>query len=259
MPVTVYSVPQVVNLTVPETTGPGADRMNYPVNRTDFRIVRGVTNEIEFFVRDIDRKPVDVDDGVISIHVMDRRRRREYLTRPLTVTDAARGLYRLAVAPEEVADWPMEELTWTVTVRRPDGSDIILWTDRDYGPHGFLTVTDGPWPEPLPPVTLLAESLLLRNDWLVSEAVAGAVTLDVPDAVHSLAAYLTGFVGTILVEGSLVAQPSTEDTDWFEAERVEVTAPATETRGITVIGRLAWMRVRIRQLSGSVEKILIAR
>lgn len=57
MPINVYNTPQIVYLVLPEsgnTSGPIL--MNYPINRTFFKIIQGITNTLEIFVQDVDHQ-----------------------------------------------------------------------------------------------------------------------------------------------------------------------------------------------------------
>jgi hypothetical protein len=57
MPLNLYNTPQVVTLVRPESgNASGNILMNYPVNRSYFKIVQGVTNNLEVFVRDVDHQ-----------------------------------------------------------------------------------------------------------------------------------------------------------------------------------------------------------
>jgi hypothetical protein len=256
MPVSIFSVPQVVNLVVPESTGPSEARMNYPINRTDFRLIAGVTNEIEFFIRDIDRRYAAIV-GNIRVHIVNTDSKKTLLIRSVTLTDAAKALYRLTIHPEDMTDWPAGYLRWSASVLRPDGTVTMLWTDRDYSPHGFLTMTEGPVPEPPPPVILLPENFTPVDGWTFSGAIRAAAALGDATGTHTLSIELDGFSGSVVVEGSLMAQPDTTDEDWFEVSRSDL-VNAIGTEGISFEARLVWLRVRLRTTAGSISRILVA-
>jgi hypothetical protein len=256
MPISIFAVPQVVNLVVPERTGPSEARMNYPINRTDFRLVAGVTNEIEFFIRDIDRRYAVVG-GDIRVHIVDVEAQKTLLFRPLTLIDPNKSLYRLTISPEDITDWPAGYLRWSASVLRPDGTVTMLWTDRDYSPHGFLTMTEGPDPEPPAPAILIPALFTPVNGWTVSGAIPAAAALGDATGTHSLSVETDGFSGTIAVEGSLMAQPTATDEDWFEIARREM-SNVTGTDGISFEARIVWLRVRIRTTTGTVLRVLVA-
>ena len=103
-PIWLYNIPQVVNLTIPGSLQyEGTMLNNYPVLRTDFRLVRGVTNEIVFFVRDLDRKPVALPtDNTLTIFIVDTKTDTILMSRDLTIVDLAKGIYQFATLPAEM-------------------------------------------------------------------------------------------------------------------------------------------------------------
>jgi len=257
MPVAIFFVPQVVNLVWPEATGPGPRyRMNYPVNRTDFTLLRSVQNEIEFFLRDIDRKAVDLDDVTsVEIVITDQQSNRLLLRRALTVTDEPRALMRLAIAPGETDDWPIGFLRWSVILTRDsDSAEIMLWTDRDYQPFGFLRLMAGPLPAPTPETNIDPDDLTPSDGYLVSSALSGAARLGQADGVQTFVFDLDGFIGDIIIEGSLEDQPTSDD-DWFEIEWQEIVGNTTEVMTRTITANAIYLRLRIRTLLGSVNAI----
>lgn len=260
MPLSIFAIPQVVNLVVPETTGPGPRiRMNYPVNRTDFRLVRGVTNRVEVFVRDIDRQPFPLPSGArLDMAITDLRGENKLLLRrALTLTDASLGLWRLTVEPSILDRWEDGMLRFTTLMVEGDGTETVLWTDRDYSPYGFLRVSEPPVPEPAPSANLDPVDFLLRDGWLYSSILRGAANLGVDDAAHTFAFDLDGFAGSILIEATLEMQPSQDDSIWFEIGSLSF-APLTPETSVVPFSfaiPVQWVRVRFRAELGSVRGI----
>ena len=211
MPVNLFDIPKVVNLVLPETTGATGIRMNYPINKTDFSVVKGISQSIQFFVRDIDRQFVVLSGQTLTINIISRANTL-LLSRDLIVVDVTQSLFAFVMAPSDTLDWTIGPLSYSIMVTRPDGSQTLLWTDLNYGPHSYLTVQHGPVPAPAAPQTLVPSTFIINNSWAYSGPLA--VQAGYPGGVQTFAVYSTDFVGTLQIQGSLQQQP-TSPTDWF--------------------------------------------
>jgi hypothetical protein len=233
---------------------------NYPVDRTDFRIIRGVQNEILFFVRNLDRNPSNTTYfQSLTINITDPASATLLMSRHLTVVDAASALYQLTILPSETADWLTGTLQWSISVTRVDGVTTMLWTDRNYGPYSSLEVSPGPVPGPAAPIELDPSTFLIRQFVQYSPILPGAAQRGYQGGAQTFAVYPVGFTGTIEIDASLAAQPST-DSDWFVASTTNYVAQNSlttinQTSGsaisvpncdwINVTGNYLWLRVLI--------------
>jgi len=96
------------------------------------------------------------------------------------------------------------------------------------------------------------------------------------DGLHTVAWYLTNFLGRIYMEGSLVTEPT--DSDWFVipigsgTDYKEYTSQTTVTEAFNFTNNAVWVRARVdrsaldpapssydQSLHGTVEKVLLNR
>jgi len=253
--VALYALPRVVQLVLASSAATsGPILMNYPVNRTVFRVVRGTRNDIEFFVLDIDRKPVDLTGGALTANIVDTKADRLLLSRALTVVDPARALYRLTILPGDMIDWPSHPLRWSVVATRPDGDEAMLYTDRDYTPYSHLEVLEGPRPAPAAPVVLDPSTFTVTDTVARSSAVPGSAALGYPDGLHTVEALLDGFSGSLTLEATIADQP-VED-DWFEAARQDYEG-VTGAVAFSAEGNFAKVRIALRTTEGQVSRIFV--
>lgn len=250
----VFSIPRVVQLVWGSSISPGQILMNYPVNRTVFRVVRGTRNDIEFHVRDIDRKPVLLTTETLSAHIVDSRNDKLLLSRELVQVDPTRSLYRLTILPADLLDWPSEPLRWSVSAMQEDGSEVMLYTDRDYTPYSHLEVMEGPRPGPAKPVVLDPETFVVTDLVARSGPVAGSAALGYPEGLHTVQALMEGFTGTLVVEATLAAQPL--DVDWFEVSRTDYEA-ADGPAVLNLEGHFMRLRVGVMTTSGRIAKVFV--
>lgn len=244
----VYQTPQALYL----TQGVGSPNQNYPVNRSDFRLVQGVRNEVEVFVKDLDRKPVAVT-GTPVLRVLDRARQNLLLEAVLVAVDAAKGRYRLVVDAGDRL--PLGSHVYAVLLEMPGEAPTVLCTDRDRGVSGVVEVVAGPHAVPAPATVVPRAEILSRDGRLVTTALPGAAQVDHREGLHAALCHLTGFTGTVTVQGSLEAQPTSDDAAWFEVARANF-ADADGARPLTFEGMLVWVRFVIEETAGTVEKIV---
>ena len=228
---------------------------NYPVNRSDFKITRGVQNEILFFVRDLDRNPaITTSFSQVTINIVDPASSTLMMSRNLSVVDAPSALYQLTVLASETASWETGPLNWSMTVTRTDGSTVMLWTDMDYGGGSTLEVCAGPVPQAAAPVTLDPSAFTITNGVAISSALPGAAQLGYQNGMQTFALYMVNFTGSVEIDGSLQQQPS-DNTSWFPIQTTNYSADSNlET--VNIIGNYLWMRVILTTASGSISQIL---
>ena len=121
--ISVYKLPQVVNLTLAPTSG--AILMNYSATRSDYTVAKGITTEIHFFIKNTDREPITFTNGeTLQIVITDFKRTRTLLTKTLVLVDPVRSIWKLTLSKEEVADWPLATLSYSMVVNR--GDDTVM-------------------------------------------------------------------------------------------------------------------------------------
>jgi len=279
----VFAMPQVVTLTLGGDTG--ATLMNYPVNRTDFKLIKGVTNEIMFFVKDVDRHPVTLpmmaNNGVTAVRIVitDETTDKVLLgsqTVPADLSDksvlvpapgidVAKGVWMLKLTNLDIVDWPPGMLRYSILMDRAN-DQVMLYSDRGYGPYSQLAVLDGPFPLPREATTITRGDMLPLDFSLFSGSYVGAAQLANLSGVHNAVFHMTGFRGTLTLQASLENSPSSNDSDWFPAQVVGLSSNAgvigntLDTQGtvsfnlptdgpvnITARGNYMWMRFIVHE------------
>lgn len=259
-PVMIYRIPQIVRVTYPASTNfRGFFMENYPLNRTDFRMVRGVQNEINFYVRDVDRKPVRLGlTETLTITITDPATDILLMSRNLTTIDARQGIYLLTVLAAEMNTWPTVPVQWSITYTRADGSTVLLWTDRDYSPYSTCTITKGALAGPAPTVVIVWNQFRLLSDTnYYSPALAGSATNGYVGGVQSFFVSMTGFTGSLRIDASLVARPVDDNVsaDWFQVDLKSYTNN-TGNVFLNETGNYLWMRVVIiNYVTGTVDQV----
>lgn len=195
--------------------------MNYPMRRTDFRMFRHTDNEIDFLLKNFDRRVIDVTDGAFHITVISGDEKRVLMRRQLTIVDAKLGWVRLFATGDEVATFPVETLLYAVVWRRSDGVEVPCYTDRDRKITGYIEIQSGPLPYPREPYVLSVEDFTPSERFLMSTHLPGPVRVGNIMGAMSAVFRCSDFRGNVIIEASMHEQPSSIHTDWFEVHREE--------------------------------------
>ncbi len=255
--ISVYKLPQVVNLTLAPTTG--AILMNYSATRSDYRVVKGITTEIHFFIKNIDREPVTLADGeTLEIVITDQKRTHTVISKTLVLVDPVRSIWKLTLTKEEVADWPIAHLSYSLVVNRADDT-VMLYLDRGYGGYSELEVQAGPFPEPRKPDEFTVADFVERDGARYSGAIRASVDQTFPQLAFSTAFYSNGFIGRVSIQATLDEQPDAEDEMWFDETSMVIDEENTGVIAMNAIGAYTWLRFVVQAESGEITKIILQR
>ncbi len=93
------------------------------------------------------------------------------------------------------------------------------------------------------------------QDWS-SDAVQAANYYWGRGSVQTIAFVLTGFVGDILLEATLDADPNS--ATWFETYEIIAATAQTQHQVTTITGNFTWMRVRVVEfVGGTINSVII--
>lgn len=262
----VYQIPQVI-----QTTRAGATGVNSGTNKIDFNMSKNVSNEIEFLLKDIDRKPINLTNKTIILYVTDTETQKLKLQKTLQSINELRGHSRLVVGPTDLIDWELGYYAYSLVLQRDDQSQILLYTDQNRSSQGYLEIKAGPLPAPIEPVTL-TDDLFAHSTYgvsyqsvssvpyRVSGAYPGAAQSDNRVGMHTCAIYSTNFTGLFKVQACLDLSAPATDYGWFDIEDAQVSInDITGITSLTFVGSFMWVRfiyVVTPTTTGTIDKVL---
>lgn len=249
MSVHLYRIPQAIHLTLSN----GGSLMNYPVNRTDFQLYRHVDNEVDFFLKDFDRKAVSMANATVTINVVDPRNDTVVLSQDLLVVDPTKGLARFSVNATVTAALAPGSMRYTMMLTR-GGTQTLLYTDRERKAVGVIYVAEGPLPDAVEATEVDMSALVHRNSKRYTPALPGAASVLNYTGEHSTAILLDDFSGIVTVQGTLDSSPSTLDVGWFDVKEITYNH-TTGLQHINFEGNLMWTRFVIQTVEGDVTSI----
>lgn len=251
-------MPQVIQLSTSEAVS-----VHSVVNRTDFNLFKNVTNEVEFLIKGVDRKPVNLRNKTLTIYIVDERSNTLAIQSTLVVVDENRGHCRMVLTPSQVAGLSIGYFRYSVTVDR-NGEQLLIYTDQSRSLRGFLELFNGPLPSPQPSTAINQDDFtsatwgIPLDTYYVAESYPGSAQRDNHSGQHTLAIYTFNFSGTFAVEASLENAPPTSSSDWFPVTEVSL----NEKTGITslqFVGSYMWVRFYYKNgafNSGTITKVL---
>lgn len=143
---------------------------------------------------------------------------------PAPGVNPAKGVWLLRLKATEIVDWPLGYLRYSVIADRVGGDQVMLYTDRGYGPYSNLMVLQGPFPAPREAETIYPENMIWLDTssvmgpfFLQSGAYKGAANVGNLSGLQSAVLQLDGFKGYVTIQGSLEDTPTQDDSSWFDA------------------------------------------
>lgn len=257
--VTVYQLPTVVQLIQNVAVSVGT-----VINRTDFNLHKGLTNEIEFLIKNIDRKPINLIDKTFMIYIVDHSTNQLVIQANLLNIIPERGHARLVLSDVDVASLNVGYYRYVVTEVRID-SQIAVYTDQNHSIRGFLEVFPGPIP-PTPPVITIPGDEFSSMQWgdplqtyRVSEAQPGAAQRGNRSGAHTMAIYSQDFSGKVTIQASLSDISPSQHDDWFDVMEHQINEDDTVT-GLPFVGNYQWVRMFYKPdalTTGSITKAVL--
>ena len=224
MTVLLYDRQRLVELTLRDSGG--VMTWNLPMNSNDFRIFKDVQNDVDFYVRNSDRKPVSMIGRTATINFFDQRAERLLHQQDLIVTNDAKGYCRLILSPDVTEDWLLQTYSYSIQVTNLDGSVHMLYTDIAESQRGFFELAQGPIFDPRPSFEVTYDNLFPTNigsnsqtftSVRISSAFPGAAQRGNTSGLHTAVAFLDNFSGILKIQVSL-EEASPTDISWFDVE-----------------------------------------
>jgi hypothetical protein len=136
---------------------------------------------------------------------------------PAPGIDPAKGVWLLTLKATDIVDWPLGYLQYIVIGDRASGDQVMLYTDRAYGPYSGCEVIHGPFPRPVEAYSITPEDCINQGHSLYSGAYRGAAQVGNLSGIQSAVIQLTDFTGSFSVQASLENEAPVTDSDWAAA------------------------------------------
>lgn len=192
-------------------------RVNNTMYQRNINIQRGLLNTIQLQFKNSDQKLLDISTSTFVFSMFDETDQRLILEKPVTVLDdgetrATRGLATVTLSEKDTQN--LQSVYYKFAVKAVvDGSYVPTYANTYYGVGGTLRVLHDlePTLKPTTQVTQFqqyynADYPAQRYEWL-SGNLRSNPEFSSSTALHTCAIYMTGYKGTVSIEGTLVNNP----------------------------------------------------
>lgn len=235
--------------------------INLPMITYDNKIYKGVTNTIDFVIRNNDRKPISMVGYRLVAQIREVNNPTKSTTPPemllekdLIMVDETAGKAKLMLDPEDIQDWGTGYYRYSIRTVNTDGRNELLYTDINKETWGNFELIEGISSSLTPPIIVEASKFTPTpagnyDVKYCTGAMPGDAQAQRASGTHTIAAYTTKWSGKIWVEGSLTNEPPLP-SEWFVipigagADYLEV--KADDPIGVKLINftmNLYWLRI----------------
>ena len=245
--------------------------MNMPYGGfdADFKIYKGTDGILEFYIKNLDRKPIPSQGKEYRINIIAYETNELVYTGLAEVVDPYKGLVVLSLSPTDTISWQAGIYRYTVTIINEDGTENPLYVKKKKNAVGYLEFDDTNLPVPAPTRTILASDFIPvsgATTCQIAESFPGSSNYSFYNNLITIAFYLTNYDGTVKVQASLDLTPQQISANWFDLDIVgDGTNEATfvATSGIevySVTGNYNWLRIQYCPdvaNTGTLDQVLI--
>lgn len=230
---------------------------NRPMYQRTIVAHKGLHNRINFEIRNRDRQMQNVYSDELTAYIVEPKTGRRLVTRLLETTQTV-GEVVLDLIPGDIQN--LEPGRYHMYITRSNAgfiNPLPLYANQDNDLRFDIEITNQADVSPV--ATQQDDDFTETSSGVfVSSSLLGNIYRNFPNAQHSMAIYLSSFVGDIKIQASCVGgSPDTDDAslDWFDVYSETI---ATADSGIlehTFQANVNWVRIVFEPTSGTVSKV----
>ena len=193
---------------------PGVYQIMY---QRDLNIQKGVKNQVRIQFKNSDQKRISISNTQTYVFSMfDAITQRLLIQKQLQVLDTAttstRGLALLTLTESDTMDLDRSSYTWSVKKLGSDGSYTPAYANTYYGVAGTLNVLNDIYPVLQPSQEIVSFNTSFNASSNLYEHKSGNVyaypEFNSNTGLHTVAMYMTGYRGTVYIQGTLDNSPA---------------------------------------------------
>jgi hypothetical protein len=194
--------------------------VNWPMTIYDTKLYKGVTNTIDFVIRNNERRPINLVGLTLQATIQDQLTGEVVLTKNVEVTVAIQGKARLVLDPGEIEDLTAGYYNYSIQNTNVNGISQLFYTDINQSGMGAFELFDGVLRTMLPATEVLAaqftQTPIGNNDdvMFVTGSFPGDAQTQRANGMHTVAVYQTRFLGKFFIQASL-SNNNPMPSEWF--------------------------------------------
>lgn len=197
-----------------------APNINLPMIQYNIKVYKGITNTIDFVVRNNDRKPINLVGYQIHALIQRVDQQERLLTKTVQATNDTAGKARLTLLPGEIEDWLAGYYQYAIKLTDITGKEEYLYTDINRSTFGNFELIEGMSVSLEPAIEVPSNKFTpyplgyYDNTWSTG-ALAGDAQKNQSNGMHTVVVYTDKFKGKFWIQASLALNAPTEK-DWFD-------------------------------------------
>jgi hypothetical protein len=221
-----FKFPEYVQLV---KVDPHAPNINWPMIQYDTKLFKGVPNNIDFVIRNNDRKPIKLVDYQLQATIQavnTAANSQDFLPEVLLIKncriiDEQAGKARLDLLPEDIDTWHPGYYRYVIQITDGQQATEYLYTDINKSTFGVFELKEGVVSSLAPAIEIDAAQFtpspmdFYDNTVYVTGAVQGDAQAGRANGTHTIAVYQNNFLGKFWIQGSLTNETPLP-SEWFD-------------------------------------------
>jgi hypothetical protein len=194
--------------------------VNWPMTIYDTKLYKGVTNNIDFVVRNNERRPINLVGITMTATIQNQLTGEVVLTKSVEITVAIQGKARLTLDPGETQDLDAGYYNYTIQNTDINGISQVFYTDVNQSGIGSFELIDGVLSTMIPATEITAAQFTQtpignNNDIMfVTGSFPGDAQTQRANGMHTVAVYQSRFLGKFWIQASLT-NSNPMPSEWF--------------------------------------------
>lgn len=233
--------------------------VNAPVNFNRLKLFKGLDNEFHFFIKNQDRKPIQLHNMDINASLVYRENQSTVVSTKCQVTDYDLGSVKLVIRAGEISNIDTGLCDLVLTYTNELGLVLPLYVDQNMRPNFTVEISDDAHAVPL--TSQVVTNFITQGDFNYSSIITGPAFYNKPNGLITIGVYATEYSGDFYMQGTTSHEPS--ESDWFDLDLDAFTDYYTFNNftGIepfSLQSNLVYMRAKVDNTGlGTVDKIVV--
>lgn len=208
--------------------------INLPMIQYNIKIYKGVTNTIDFMVRNNDRKPINLVGYKIEALIQRVEHPELLLQKYVQPIDEQGGKCQLILTSNEIKNWMGGYYRYSIRLTDQSGRTEYLYTDINRSSYGTFELIEGMASSLVPAIDINAFTPYpfsqyaysyapypypfgdYENIWTTG-ALAGDAQVNQSNGIHTMVPYTRDFTGHFWIQASLSIN-APDHIDWFNIQ-----------------------------------------
>lgn len=232
-----------------------------PVHKKQLKLFKGIDNQVQFRVLNVDQKPVDISTYTPTIMVYDASKmlviRKTGVVQDDGVDTFKKGLFTVEFTENEMLNLSPQYMSYSVYLTDSSSKRILTYSNDHHGNNGTIILSDEVMPEPID--TIVVDTFIqtgLLPYVYTTEAAYANPGINGNSALHTVAFYVNEFVGSVSIQGTLSSNVD-DTTTWSDITEVEFTGEETTPVVKSFNGMFNFIRFKTDDDPANITKILI--